>query len=220
MLNNRAMHLGILAAVSLLLLAGCSGSMASQAEAQEIIVVRDNPALPEGCSPTEVAQLIMSFLDAYNRGDREQLADFFPSTFEWYSDTIVDSAEDDDKRSFDFSFRNRLLDYVAERHQHGDRLQLVAVNVAGPGWHGGADIAFTLTREANDVRRGPEGRERYAVGGGAIRCQSQKIWAWGMGTAPPDFPESDLSHVCPVPPDGAPENAVVACARPVPEGEG
>lgn len=222
-MKNRAIHLGILSTALLLLLAACSVPATRPPEIQEIIVVRDNPTLPEGCRPTEVAPLIIEFLDAYNRGDQEQLTSFFPRTFEWYTDAVeADGVEIDEEHYFLTrpGSRDVLLNYFAERRPHHDRLQLIEVDVAGPGWHGGADISFTLTREADDIRPGPDGRERYVVGRGTIRCQSQKFWTWSMGTVPPHIAESDLSHVCPEPPDGAPENAVVACARPVPEEEG
>jgi hypothetical protein len=210
----------LLIAIILLLLAACSIPAATQPEAQEVIVVRDNPTLPKGCSPAEVAQLIMGFLDAYNNGDQEQLIRFFPRTFEWYSDTVkADGVEVDEEHHFNFTTRpgsqDVLLDYVAERHQYGDHLRLVSVDVAGPGWHGGADIAFRLTREADDLE--PDGHERYVEGGGTISCQTREFMVWGMGTRPPDYPESHLARVCPEPPAGTSENAVIACARPVPE---
>jgi hypothetical protein len=180
----------------------------TQVEAREVIVTRDDPTLPGGCGPAETARLIMHFLDAYNSSDQELLADMFAlygDRNRWFSDTRGEEV------NFTARRQSSLLNYIAHRRQQDDRLQLVAVEVADSSWHGGVDIVFRLTRTANDL--GPDGGERYVRGKGAIMCDLQKFMAWSMGTVPPHFPESDLSHVCPDPPDGAPENAVVACAR-------
>lgn len=209
MLKSKVMHLAIPATVVFLLLAACSGPTIDQAEVQEIVVTRNNAALPEGCNPAEVAQLIMSFLDAYNDGNQEKLAELFAFGREsWFSDTIREG------ENFTAYTEASLLDYLAERQQYNERLQLVVVDIAGPSWHGGADFAFRLRREADDLQ--PLGRERYVEGGGAIFCQTQQVMVWRMGTVPPDYPESQLAQVCPKPP-GNPENVVVACARPVSE---
>lgn len=207
-----SMQLNILIAILLLLLTACSGV----AKEREVIVSRDDPGLPEGCSPAEVAQLIMNFLDAYNNGDQEQIAQFFPNTFEWYSDGVVVNGVEVDQDHYFLTrpgSRDDLLSYAAERHQHGDRMELLQVNVVGPSWHGGADFSFRLTREADDVQPKSEGQVRYVEGFGAIRCRTQKFWVWSLGMRSPKFLESELLGVCPDPPPDTAENAVIACAR-------
>ena len=57
------------------LLAGCnalagsgaaSGESSATPPAGETVVTRDDPTLPAGCSPRQVAGLIMRFFDAFN----------------------------------------------------------------------------------------------------------------------------------------------------------
>ena len=207
-----SMQLGILIAILLLLLIACSGT----AKEQEVIVTHNDPSLPEGCNPSKVAYLIMGFLDAYNSGNQEQIINFFPNTFEWYSDGVVVNGVEVDKDHYFLTRmgnRDDLLSYAAKRYQLNDRLELLQVNVFGPSWHGGVDFSFRLTRTADDVQPKSEGQVRYVEGGGAIRCQTQKFWVWSLATRRQTFPESELLGVCPEPPPGTSENVVIACAR-------
>ncbi len=45
-----------------------------------VIVTRDNPSLPAGCRPRKVAQIVAGFVDAFNRGDRQQISRFLQLT--------------------------------------------------------------------------------------------------------------------------------------------
>ena len=196
-----------------LVLSGCG----SQAQ-REVIVTRDDSTLPSGCGPREVAQLIMRFFDAFNNGDQEQLDRFFgfESGFQWYSVTEGDPSKGG--RHFVAYNPEDLLAYFAERHQQHERLRLITVDVAGPSWHGGVDIAYFLTRRADDLEPGLEGSERIVHGKGAINCEKQQIFVWSMGMPMVDEkqPSGPLWReigLCPDPPAGTPPTAVVACAR-------
>lgn len=188
-----------------------------QPEAQEIIVTRDERDLPEGCAPREATQLMMRLLNAFNSGDQEQFIHFFPPAFQWYSDgwrVGADGINIDPGHRFVSRPGNRedLPDYVAERHQQGDRLQLLKASVIEEGL-GSALVNFQLVREANDVEPGVGGNKRYVNGRATITCQNQTFSSLGMGIAPPDIQESDLSRMCPEPPAGAPEDAAIACSE-------
>lgn len=208
---------GIAATVLLLFMTACAGSMVSYPEDREVIVTRDERDLPEGCSPREAAQLMMRLLNAFNSGDQEQFIQFFPPTFQWYSDgwrTVADGIDIDPDHLFVSRPGNRqdLPDYVAERHQQGDRLQLLKASVTEEGQRR-ALIIFQLVREADDVESGVGSNKRYVNGRAVIICQSQTFFGLGMGIAPPDIQESDLARMCPEPPVGAPENAAIACSE-------
>ncbi|CAN5780625.1 hypothetical protein BH23ACT11_BH23ACT11_24740 [soil metagenome] len=41
---------------------------------EQIIVTRDDPSLPDGGRPREVAGLIINFFEAFNDGDQESLS--------------------------------------------------------------------------------------------------------------------------------------------------
>lgn len=217
MMKKRAVHLGIVS-TALLLLAACSVPAAVQPETQEIIVIRDERDLPQGCSPREVAQLMMHLLNAFNSGDQEQFIQFFPPAFQWYSDgwrTVADGVDIDPDHLFVSRPGNRqdLPDYLAERHQQGDRLQLLMANVTEEGQRR-ALVNFRFVREADDVEPGVGGNKRYVHGVAVINCQSQTFFSLGMGIAPPDIQESDLARtLCPEPPADAPENAAIVCSE-------
>lgn len=217
MLRSKVVHLAIPATVVFLLLAACSGPTEPQPETQEIIVTRDERDLPQGCSPREVAQLMMRLLNAFNSGDQEQFIQFFPPTFQWYSDgwrTVADGVDIDPDHLFVSRPGNRkdLPNYLAERHQQGDRLQLIKASVIEDGQRH-ALIIFQLVREADDVESGVGGNKRYVHGRALIICQSQTFFSLGMGIAPPDIQKSDLARMCPEPPASTPENAAIACSE-------
>jgi hypothetical protein len=210
----------------LLLLAACSIPAITQPETQEVIITRDERDLPQGCSPREAAELMMRLLDAFNRGDQEQFVQFFPPTFQWYSDgwrTEIDGINIDEDYLFVSRPGNRqnLPDYVAERYQQGDRLQLYKASIMERDQRH-ALVNFQLTREADDVAPGVDGNKRYVNGSAMVVCENQTFFSLGMGIAPPDIQESDLSRMCPEPPAEAPENAVIACSELIyaPEEEG
>jgi hypothetical protein len=157
-------QLRILSTVLLLLLAACSST---QPEVQEVIVTRDERELPEGCSPRKTAELTMRLLDAFNRGDQEQFTQFFPQTFQWYSDgwrTEIKGVNIDKDHLFVSRPGNReaLPNYSAERHQQGDRLQLYKASMIERD-HRRALVIFQLFREADDVEPGVDGSGRRAA---------------------------------------------------------
>lgn len=194
--------------ILLLFLTACSKSIATQPETQTVVITRNNAELPDGCSPNEVAQLIMRILEAFNKNDQVMLEDAFAlSGGRWFSDTISE------EEHFTTYTQAELLDYFALRHQYNDRLQLIKVNVSPRGLRE-ADITFQMTREADDIEPRENGRSRYVQGKGGIFCRTQKFMVWSMGTAPPNIsPAEYLSKVCPDPPSNVPQNAVIACAQ-------
>jgi hypothetical protein len=184
---------------------------------QEIVVTRDSPTLPSGCSPREVAQLIVRFLDAFDRGDQEQLAGLvFRSPAPGIEPSQWFAVNEDGGRHFAAYDLRTFLAYAAQRRQRHERIRLLAVSVAGPSWHGGADILYTLTRHADGWRTelpwlGRGRQERTAVGKGAIDCANQVIRVWVV-TVTRERPRAGESGACPKPPRGAPPAAIVACA--------
>jgi len=161
-----------------------------------IVVTRDDSSLPAGCRVREVADFISGFFDAFNRGDRTQLARFFPAYFSWYAVT-------DEKGIVTFSKRDDLLAYFADRHKHHERLRLLKIRISAPSWHGGGDIVFLLTRQADDLTAVSQNPQ--ILGKGALRCKERTIFVWAMG------PGGAFAE-CPEPAQ-LPNDAVLACAR-------
>lgn len=139
-------------------------------------------SFPSGCSTAEVTALLTRFLDAFNKGDQDQLIQFFPQG----------QAEDDqDSVSFrygvgrmeDGMFVREFLAYTpadlpayfAARHQQQERLELRMLRVTNSAPPGAIGIVFRMTRRADDLL------EYMVRGKGAINCQTRTIIAWGMG---------------------------------------
>jgi hypothetical protein len=136
------------------------------------VTVTGDPELPAGCnSPHDTAMLVSNFLDAFNRGDNRHLGRFFGPDFMWYSITKPE-------RNFVAYSTGELLKYFEARHTQHERLQLASIDVRGPGWHGGVDLVYTLTRQADDL-----GSQRQALRGkGAVNCKDRSIFVWSMGS--------------------------------------
>lgn len=145
-------------------------------------MLSDDNDYPAGCSAAEVGNLLLRFAAAYNRGDQTELSNFFAPTFEWYSDDLrLNLTDPDEDKTFVTSGQDELLDYFTRRHQQDDTLQLRAVSIVGKTWHGGVDVIFLFSRQANDLKAG----DLMADGKGAIRCPRQKIFVWSFGNPKP-----------------------------------
>lgn len=193
-----------------------STATAAPAAVPQVVVTRDNERSPTGCSPREVAEVLLRFFDAFNRGDQQGLTRFFDPEFEWYSVTAASSGND---RGSHFVTANRdaLLAYFARRHEQHERLRLRALRVSGASWHGGVDFNYVLWRDAEDLAPELGGAERIAEGKGAIGCPGQKIFVWSMAMnhIAPGQEQEYLDSVrpgCPEPPAGTPPTAVIVCA--------
>lgn len=143
---------------------------------------------PPGCHPDEVTQLVIGFVEAFNRGDQTQLAHFFPADngprdrrLEWYS--VTDKGLDGKKRDFTAYDRKSLLHYFQERQRQHEQLQLRELGVT-PGSLGDVGIGYTLTRRADDIPSGLGGPEQLARGKGGIDCATRTIFLWSMGQGP------------------------------------
>ena len=168
----------------------------------DVVVTYDNGTLPSGCDPRSFAHIIMSFIDAFNRGDQGQLADFlnFDNDFMWYA---VDGST--------YEGHTDLLKYFMERHQQQERMQLVSANVSiHRGLVGGN---FVLTRQADDLEGDLKGSIHIFAGKVGVRCEEGKetIVVWVM--YPNELEPLSRLQLCLAPPPGSPENAVIAYAR-------
>src|SRR5919112_390160 len=56
---------------------GGGSSVSPVPEPTEVIVTSDDASLPDGCHPRQVAELVISFVDAFNSGDQTSLSRIF-----------------------------------------------------------------------------------------------------------------------------------------------
>ncbi len=210
-----------------------SGSVAGGPghEPTKVLVTSDDPSLPDGCRPRQIAELVISFIDAFNSGDQERLSRLFfisegpsPPDFSeegyypwsWYSVSEVGAGGriEDGFVTYD---QGELLRYFAERHRQGERLELVKVSSTQAGLLGeesNVGIVYVLTRKAEDLEPGLGGPARIASGKGAINCGSQRIFVWSMEMRVGETrsEREAASWLCTDPPGWRPGSAVVACA--------
>lgn len=147
----------------------------------------DTNAVPRGCNPTEVVQLITAYLDAFNRSDQQQLLHFFSSetdrnqegAFNWYS---VGGPTDGINPGFNAASRDELMVYLTERHTHDERMTLLQIDYGtNPtnryGEESYREIGFTLDvlRSADDIPTHQAGVK------GGIDCQELTIYVWSQG---------------------------------------
>jgi hypothetical protein len=197
----------------------------------KVLVTSDDPSLPDGCRARQLAELVIAFFDAFNRGDQERLSRLFfisegpsPPDFSqegyypwsWYSVSEIGAGG---RIESDFVTYNQgeLLRYFAERHGQGERLGLIKVGTTQAGLlgeEGNVGIAYVLTRDARDLEPGLGGPARIAFGKGAINCESQRIFTWSMEMRRGENrgARQAAGWLCTDPPGWRPGTAVVACA--------
>lgn len=197
------------------LASACSSSSSQprdtpQVEAPKIVVTRNNTSWPLQCQPLAVAQTIVEFFAALERGDGEQLDGLFSPepSFQWYS---VGEAG----RNIAITDRDRLLPYFLRRHAQHERLRLLMVSVLFDRPMDVAHIAYVITRHADDLRPGLGGRKRLAEGKGDVDCRNNRIavWSMGMDMAPVKGVAEVARRYCPRPSNWHPDLVAVACAK-------
>jgi hypothetical protein len=197
----------------------------------KVIVTSDDASLPDGCRPRQIAELVISFINAFNSGDQSRLSQLFfisegpsPPDFSqggyypwsWYSVSEVGAGGriEDGFVTYD---QGELLRYFAERHRQGERLELLKVSATQAGLlgnEGNVGIIYVLTRDAEDLAPELGGPDHIATGKGAINCGSQRIFVWSMEMRVGDTrsEREAASWLCTDPPGWRPGAAVVACA--------
>ena len=181
----------------------------------EVVVTRDDTSLPSGCRPREVAGLVTTFFDAYNEGNRARLPDFF---IEEHPEQpgLYGSSEDRGGKGFGTHDQDELLRYFEKRHAHGERLELLQIDVEEEWEPGIAGGTFVITRRADDLEPGLGGPWRVAYGKAVVDCEAQRIVRWQMAMemaerGNPTF--SPYSGPCDEPTGWEPGEAAIACAR-------
>lgn len=140
---------------------------------------------PPDCSPEQVAETVLGFMDAVNRGDPEAAVQFFTAesrwssphdelAFRWYT---VGGRPNTVNPGFGAYHRDDLIPYFAERHAQNERMHLLHLSV---GYFGDGDVGmlFNVHRQADDIPT------HVAGGKGGFGCPTQTIHGWSMGDAP------------------------------------
>jgi hypothetical protein len=234
----------VLFVVVLALLAGCgeeekgkarpggrAPEVVSYRQPERVIVTSDDASLPDGCHPGQVAGLVMSFVNAFNRGDQAALSrsfflsegpsppDFSNGTYDPWSWYTVSNIEPGGKivSGFVTYDQGELLRYFAQRHKRGERLRLLKVSLTQTGLLGRDDnvgFVYAMNRSAPDLAPSFGGPSRVASGQGAINCENRRIFTWRRQMKAGDARSSQeaANWLCVNPPGWKPGKSVVACA--------
>ena len=120
-----------------------------------------------GCA----ADVLLDFVDAFDRGDASRLATFFSATegshgFEWFVTAETPPYG---------PLLSELADRFATWHAAHERWRVVSVKSGvGPSWHGGVDFEMTIERSWPD-------RSVTETGKGALDCKARKIFVFVLG---------------------------------------
>jgi hypothetical protein len=184
-----------------------------------MLVTRGAPTFLPGCGPAEVAGVLVDFFDALNENDAERLVlrsalgvEPAPVTpLAWFA--VLDGDSADGTRNVVADTQAELLAYAAERVQQHERLQLLATDADPSAYDDSVNIVFYLSRRADDLLDGPE---HMTTGKGAVECSSQRIRVLTISTWPRGGEQEldrHLRALCPAPPAGSPQHAIIVCAR-------
>jgi hypothetical protein len=146
----------------------------------EIVVTGQADGAPAGCGVQEIAQRLLDFATAFNRGDPQLTPAFFNSRapFAWYS------APDGDPRTgghVAVYSAKELPAYFERRQAQHEQPQFKRIKVNG--WESGRGLVhfeFTVNRQADDLNGGAA---RDVMGKGALHCQTQAFVAFSIGDA-------------------------------------
>lgn len=196
-----------------------------------VIVTSDDSSLPDGCHPRQVADLVISFVDAFNKGDQAVLSrvfflseapsppDYADNAYDLWSWYTVGEIEPGGRivNGFVTYDQGELLDYFATRHKQGERLRLLKLSLTQTGLLGEDDnvgFIYVLNRNAGDLEPDLGGTAHIASGQGSINCTNRRIFAWRMDMKVGDQRSNReaTNWLCKDPPGWKPGKAVVACA--------
>jgi hypothetical protein len=173
------MTLAVLLALSIFALVACTGSGEDAAEeGSEPTSAAVTSAEPKPCTAVEVRELVVGFVQAFNRGDDDALNGLFAPepSFRWYST----DAPGERLRSEAYN-RASLIPYFARRHAAGERLRLTSFKFNGnsPGIAARyGNFEYGLVRSADDLP------PTNYYGKGASSCYGDRpdlIFVWSMG---------------------------------------
>jgi hypothetical protein len=134
------------------------------------------PAVATGapCDERGSRELVVAFINAFNRGDVKRLDTIFARGmwWRWYS---VSSAPGRRIQTAAYN-RKTLIAYFRARHKRHERLALRSLQFNGRT-DGFGNFEYELLRRADDMK----GPARVYVGTGAVSCWAGKLAVWSMG---------------------------------------
>jgi hypothetical protein len=162
---------------------------------------------------------VAAFVDAFNRGDTEQLDRAIAERehFQWYwaneghgkgahtfaADGLTSEVDGGEGPPHHTDGRPALLRYLADRHRAGERMRLLQVQVTHippRDWFGSivddvAGVDYSIRLDAPDLAAFP-GHSRLAGGKGGFGCSNGRLLAWSMGLDTAGGREQRATRLC------------------------
>ena len=134
------------------------------------------PANPSQCTSQGVREVVLRFIDAFNRGDLTQLDQLVSQQrFVWYATDAPGQRLNEQATN-----RDNLMAYFADRHRHNEHLVLNSLDVTFTNASRGG-LWVHLTRSADDGLP----PTRYSSKG-EVQCATvpSSLTVWAMGRSP------------------------------------
>ena len=184
-----------------------------------IVVLHDDGSLPPRCGVRRAVARVAAFVDAFNRGDAEQLdrAIAERERFQWYwaseghgkrvrafeANGLTSAVAGDDGAPDHTDGRPEALRYLMSRHQAGERMRLLQVRVTHippRGWfpsieYDVAGVDYSIRIDAPDLAAFP-GRNRIGSGKGGFGCSDGRLLAWTIGLDTAGAQEQRAARTC------------------------
>ncbi len=160
-----------------LIVTGCSWSPTQpsptplRVRGAEIVVRAGSAAAPDGCSPADVANIVQSFLVAFNDADEAAMAKVV--------NAIAFSAPNPPPQGFVVvGSRRDLMAYVSVRHARHGVQKLLDLDMAYATDGDRVDFGYHVERNADDLHERVPGK-------GYLRCATRLIYVWNIGGPTP-----------------------------------
>lgn len=175
-----------------------------QRDEREIVVVREDPSLPEGCGVSGATEALLSFSEALSDGDLEALDRVFSKGKVFQAVNVREPHGLTGETTVD---REAVMSYFASRVSQNESYRLTDVIIETEIWNqrsiAALQVSFFAIREADDITGALPVR-----GAALLDCPAADIY--GMSLLPP-HPSEAIESWCPEHPST--EGAVVACVR-------
>lgn len=159
---------GLIGVCLLILVTGCSTFSTPTVVGGTTVTHTGSP--PVDCSPTQVAQVVRAFLDAFNRGDQAALRGIFQRS-------VLFTSQNPPPAGFFISGgQQQLLDYFARRHEQHETLDLTSLQIQYTDGLTEAGLAPRMNRRSDDIATG------VVTAKGTLDCKDRAIIAWNQGS--------------------------------------
>lgn len=173
----------------------------------------DSQPMPDGCTPEEVATIMVRFFAAWSEGDGDTMERYLAPAYEreetsnsvldqmvlpaepgylgWFGINPIPGGIADGSGAAGTTVEE-VLEAAAARHEQSEVIQVLRIDYGSGSHEGSAGMTFDLARIADDV-------QGHIIGGkGEIDCQSGRIMVFSASDQSPVVPEEWFDGIEPI----------------------